>query len=98
MACKTPTGDETDSSGLDSVVEVQAVNVGQWQVDVERPSLTLCNGCDVSLDWSQLTHDLVGNPMDPLVDATQLSLYVFDSNDADALAEGLVGQTLVPVN
>ena len=94
VACKAPTSDETDSSGLDSVVEVQAVNVGQWQVNVERPSLTLCNGCDVGLDWSQLTHDLVGNLMDPLEDATQLSLYVFDSNDADALAQEFVSQTL----
>ena len=81
---------------LEESVDVHPVNIGQWQVDVNRPSLTLCNGCDVGFDWSQLTHDLVGNQMDPTVDATQLSLYVFDSNDADALAQGLVGQTLDP--
>ena len=92
--CHPNDGDATDSSSINEHFEIDSSHLGEWNVSVELPSLSLCSGCDLTIDWSELTTDLVGDTIDPNEDATHLSLYVFDSGAQAELVEGLVAQTL----
>ena len=72
--------DDEDNAEVEASIEVQELEVAA--------------GVDVLLDWSGLSVDLWGRPMDPLEDARRASLYRFTHDDPAEILDGLIHGTL----
>ncbi|MFH1462805.1 MAG: hypothetical protein ABIO70_00255 [Pseudomonadota bacterium] len=84
-----------EDTGLDETVATLTDEDGatiEGSIEVER--LEVATGVDVLLDWSGLTQDLWGRPLDPETDAQRASLYHFNMDDLAAVLDGLLHGTL----
>lgn len=85
-------GGEPDTSGGASLLE--DTDSARVEVSVEVDELEVAAGVDVLLDWSGLSVDMWGRPLEPLVDAQRASLYHFTISDLDEVLDGLIHGTL----
>ncbi|MFH1462804.1 MAG: hypothetical protein ABIO70_00250 [Pseudomonadota bacterium] len=86
---------EEQDTGLDATISTLTDNDGASMVgslEVEQIEVTM--GVDALLDWSGLTQDLWGRPLDPLTEAQRASLYHFNIDDLDAVLDGLLHGSL----
>jgi hypothetical protein len=83
-----------DTGFEDPVVTLTDDDGATLESSIEVAEVEVATGVDVLLDWSRLTQDLWGNPLDPLADAQRASLYHFNMDDLDAVIDGILHGTL----
>jgi hypothetical protein len=93
--CNSQTGD----SGLEQEAGCEhcylsEANIPTWDITVSVPTYELCDGCDLSMDWSGLSTDLLGQSITPSDDIETVTLYVFEPSPTEDLLDGLVSNTL----
>ena len=65
-----------------------------YAADLDVTSVPLEEYGDVVVDWSGLTTNFYGKPIDPAVDIEEAWLVVFTNQTADEVAEGIANDTL----
>lgn len=85
---------EVEDDTENSVSILDDVDGAQVDTDLEVQELEVAAGVDVLLDWSELSVDLWGRPLDPLLDARRATLYHFTIDDLELLLDGLVNGDL----
>ncbi len=85
------TDDTTEPAGT---VELADAHNGALSVSLLAENTELAEGENCSLDWSGLTADMVGRPIDPLTDITEAKIYAFQSLEPATVLEGLADESL----
>ncbi|GDX82376.1 hypothetical protein LBMAG42_41870 [Deltaproteobacteria bacterium] len=74
--------------------EVTDSNQYRLEAELSAASIPLRAGHDATVEFTALTLDLQGHPIDPLLDVDQASLLAFRDLTPDEVREGLVANTL----
>jgi len=83
-----------DTGFEDSVATLTDDDGVTLESSIEVEEIEVATGVDVLLDWSGLTQDLWGRPLDPELDAQRASLFHFNMDDLDAVMDGILHGTL----
>lgn len=90
--CTTDTGDD---SGNDCVTTLTNANNYQWEGVLNIPTYTTAEYQDVTLNFGQLSDDMLCHPMDPVADVDSLGLTRFPNLGWDEIAVGLTNNSLL---
>lgn len=66
----------------------------RWSSQLTAASFSLTQGQDATLDWSALTVDMFGLPLDPVADVDQVALLALPGLTPDQVAAGLATDSL----
>lgn len=94
LACSLDS--ESEDSATGPCVRCAVTDTNQYRLDAELTvaSMSVRAEHDVTVDFTALTLDLQGHPLDPLTDVDQASLLAFRDLSPDQVREGLVANTL----
>jgi len=88
------TGDEHTGQPPGSTVSLSDADNASLAISLNAETAVLAEGQNCTIDWAQLSVDLMGRPIQPTQDITEARIYSFQSLDPASILSGLATETL----